>query len=393
MWSELCKSFLHLTRYALCQRRADVMLYYPRHFNRSADGHNPYFAPIVALCEEQGLKWIAIEEPDDATSCPRDERSIPGDAFFFLVTALRKVIRWFAPHATCYDIDRRVARIVDALTFHRLRARRYITISNSMLYVLSELNPNGRAYDLQHGVIYNGHGGYFTSADHLHKGIAQGRRGILLWGPLYREAFRRALTAEQFRRNVRVVGYPIPTASAQLSHSERRHIVISLQITADSEAWRTHSPLMLRHCLNQLRDCGYPVLLKHHPRFNNVADLTDILPTFPFASFTSQSLAELASAALLHITWSSTTTFEFANYGVPTFLLHDDLLPFGKTLFYDQYSYPLYRGMTLREVVETLTDSEQYAHACRSVKDWYDSAYAPFDRSLMTKILLCDEEN
>lgn len=381
-----------MTKHILLGKKTDVVLYCPQHFNRSTKGTNPYFDSIVEVCKENGVKYLIMEEPDSGTSNPRNPRYMKADAFFWIATIMRKLMRVTHKGKSVVEIDAKIAHIWDIVTFHKFRAKRYITISNSMINVLAELNSNGVVYDYQHGIIFNGHPGYFVERNKLAPSYAKSNRRVMLWGTLYRHAFDGALFKDELCKRIKVVGYPIQTSVIDIVYQERKYIVISLQITSDGEMWYKHSTKMLYECLEQLKQSGCKVLLKHHPRFNNEVDLNDVITKYPFVEFTSKSLVELVSLALFHITWSSTTSFEFANFGVPTYFLIDEVLPHGATIFYEQYHYPLYESMSLLEVMTRRTDKFVYTSDCKIVKEWYDSAYAPFDKKLMLKILVGDED-
>ena len=392
MFFNILYSFFQLTKHILLGKKTDVVLYCPQHFNRSTKGTNPYFDSIVEVCKENGVKYLIMEEPDSGTSNPRNPRYMKADAFFWIATIMRKLMRVTHKGKSVVEIDAKIAHIWDIVTFHKFRAKRYITISNSMINVLAELNSNGVVYDYQHGIIFNGHPGYFVERNKLAPSYAKSNRRVMLWGTLYRHAFDGALFKDELCKRIKVVGYPIQTSVIDIVYQERKYIVISLQITSDGEMWYKHSTKMLYECLEQLKQSGCKVLLKHHPRFNNEVDLNDVITKYPFVEFTSKSLVELVSLALFHITWSSTTSFEFANFGVPTYFLIDEVLPHGATIFYEQYHYPLYESMSLLEVMTRRTDKFVYTSDCKIVKEWYDSAYAPFDKKLMLKILVGDED-
>ncbi|WP_336594274.1 hypothetical protein [Bacteroides acidifaciens] len=392
MFFNILYSFFQLTKHILLGKKTDVVLYCPQHFNRSTKGTNPYFDSIVEVCKENGVKYLIMEEPDSGTSNPRNPRYMKADAFFWIATIMRKLMRVTHKGKSVVEIDAKIAHIWDIVTFHKFRAKRYITISNSMINVLAELNSNGVVYDYQHGIIFNGHPGYFVERNKLAPSYAKSNRRVMLWGTLYRHAFDGALFKDELCKRIKVVGYPIQTSVIDIVYQERKYIVISLQITSDGEMWYKHSTKMLYECLEQLKQSGCKVLLKHHPRFNNEVDLNDVITKYPFVEFTSKSLVELVSLALFHITWSSTTSFEFANFGVPTYFLIDEVLPHGATIFYEQYHYPLYESMSLLEVMARRTDKFVYTSDCKIVKEWYDSAYAPFDKKLMLKILVGDED-
>lgn len=380
-----------MTKYILLGKKIDIVLYYPQHFNRSTKGTNPYFDLIVEVCKENGVRYLIMEEPDSGTSNPRNPQCMKADAFFWIVTIMRKLMHTHKGKISV-EIDAKIAHIWDIVTFHKFRAKRYITISNSMINVLAELNPNGVVYDYQHGIIFNGHPGYFVEKNKLAPSYAKSNRRVMLWGTLYRHAFDRVLFKDELCKRIKVVGYPIRNSAVDVVYQKRECIVISLQITSDAEMWYKHSPKMLYDCLDQLDKWGYKVLLKHHPRFNNEVDLSDVTTKYPFVEFTTKTLIELVPSALFHITWSSTTSFEYANFGVPTYFLVDEVLPHGITIFYEQYRYPLYESMSLLEVVTRMTDEQVYKNDCKIVKEWYDSAYAPFDKQQILKILTGNED-
>ena len=392
MVCDLISSILSLGKHILLGKCPDVIFYSCQNFNRSKKGTNPYFELIIDVCKENGVKYIVMEEPDSVTSNPRDPQCIKADVFWGIVIIMRKLMRLIYKGNTSVVIDEKVAHVLDVLTFHAFRAKRYITISNSMIDVLSELNPNGIVYDYQHGIIFNGHPGYFVEKDIFLPSYTRHNRRVMIWGTLYRCAFDGVLSKEELYKRVKIVGYPIQTSQLTIKQQNRECIVISLQITSDGEIWYKHSTKMLYECLDQLDKLGRKVLLKHHPRFNNEVDLSDIIIKYPFVEFTSKPLVELVPLALFHITWSSTTSFEYANFSIPTFFLVDEMLPYGITIFYEQYHYPLYESMSLLEVVTRIADKQIYEEDCKIVKEWYDSAYAPFDKQQILKILTGNED-
>lgn len=81
---------------------------------------------------------------------------------------------------------------------------------------------------------------------------------------------------------------------------------------------------MLDEAVKEASNSGYFIKLKHHPRYNDVIDISDILEKYRNVEITTQSLDKLASKCLLHVTWYSTTVFEYASYGVPSYILSDE---------------------------------------------------------------------
>lgn len=385
---DLIVSFVDLTRHVIFAQRGKVLFYYPQHFNRSADGTNPFFDSMLESCERNGIAYKQIEEPDYGTDKPRNPKAIRGDFFLLTVWAVRKVVKTLFPSQDMVDNEVKVAKIVDVLFLGRLRYKKYITISGSMFHLFPHIMDGSDVYDMQHGILYKHHYTFFDEktlrlrpkfyAPHLH---------WLFWGEGYKDCFEKG--EERYLTNkCHVIGYPIPTRVIQRQVHDKT-LLVSLQLTNDASHERLLTlKNMLVETIEGLSECGVRILLKDHPRFNNCISLEDIYEQFANVEHTDCSLDELYGRVYLHVTYFSTTTFEFANYGVPTAFMHDEMS--GETLhrfFYEVYGYPLYEGMSVADVVKRLEDSENNASDSIAVKRWYDRFYSPFDEKEFIRII------
>lgn len=386
MLKGLIRSFFALGQQILRRDKFDVVFYYPRHFNRSADGTNPYFKPLIELCKSNSIKYIALEEP--APGYPSDNHSIKADVFVYFALVMHRIlinILGLSQH----EADKRIGKIIDALTFHCLRAKTYVTISNSMIDVLGELNPCGNVYDLQHGIIYYGHPGYFLSENELRPEFKISNRRVLLWGKLYKDNLWKLPGDIDSDNKFIVIGYPMYKKIHVASLMKDKIIIVSLQFTGDLlQEKENHLMEMLEQFAETAIKNGYSLILKHHPRFSEGIDLNPLLQKYKGRiKLTKGSLDELARKSMLHVTWGSTTTFEYASYGVPTLFLYDEVFDWATNLFYGQYSYPLYKGMNMKQVLNRISQPDDYTADCKAVRDWYESAYSPLNNDLLLKIL------
>lgn len=386
MLTDLILSFGEFGRQILRRNKPDVVFYYPRHFNRDADGTNPYFKPLIELCKNNSIKYIALEEP--AAGYPSDNHSIKADVLVYFALVMHRILINIMG-LSLHEADKRIGRLIDALTFHRLRAKTYITISNSMIDVLGELNPRGNVYDLQHGIIYYGHPGYFLSEKKLRPAFKIANRRVLLWGTLYKDNLRELPGGIDSDKKFIVAGYPLYKKIDATSTMKDKVIMVSLQFTCDISPEKAyHLKEMLERFADTAVNKGYSLILKHHPRFADEVDLNPLLQKYKGRiQLTKGSLDELARKSMLHVTWGSTTTFEYAAYGVPTFFLYDGGFDWATKLFYSQYSYPLYKGLNAEQVLNRISEPDDYTADCRTVKDWYESAYSPLNEDLLLKIL------
>jgi hypothetical protein len=386
MLKGLIRSFFALGRQILRGNKPDVVFYYPRHFNRTVDGTNPYFKPLIELCKNNSINYIALEEP--AAGYPSDSHSIKADVFVYFTLVMHRILM-NSRGLTQHEADKRIGKLIDVLTFHRLRAKTYITISNSMIDVLGELNPCGNVYDMQHGIIYCGHPGYFLSENELKPVFKIENRRVLLWGSLYKNNLRELPGDIDLDKKFIVAGYPLYKQIDATSTIKDKVIMVSLQFTGDISPEKSYH---LMEMLEQFADTAikedYSLILKHHPRFADEVDLNTLLQKYNGRIIlTKDSLDELARKSMLHVTWGSTTTFEYAAYGVPTFFLYDGVFDWASNLFYEQYLYPLYKGMSAEQVLNRISESEDYIADCKAVKVWYEAAYSPLNEDLLLKIL------
>ena len=130
----------------------------------------------------------------------------------------------------------------------------------------------------------------------------------------------------------------------------------------------------------------YKCYVKHHPRFNNVRDLSEFYAKFPQVSETKAPWPELYDKMALHVTFNSTVTFDCASHGVPTFLVD---LPSAKIIMRDfyksDYNYPLY-DKTIGEILEM-----PHKEVREIILKWYHDFYTPFSEANCLALLRGDK--
>lgn len=384
------KSFIDLTKYILFSRKSDVIFFYPQHFNRSKEGDNPYFRPIVNLCKEIQLDVLLIEEPDLSSTCyPRDSKALKFDLITVVEILTRKLLFKIHPSYSQETIDGYVAKIFSIITFNKFKVKCIFTISNSNIRFLSSINNSVNIYDLQHGIIYSGHSGYFNKKGELHNVLKRPNVKILIWGDLYKNNINQFPGSVKCEDKFIVVGYPLYKRIEMNELFAEKKILISLQITSDISKEISYGILeMLEEFASEAISKGYYLILKHHPRFNNEVDLNPLMEKFNGnIEISTETIDSLSKIIKLQVTWGSTTALEYAAYGIPTYFLRDDRFDWATEIFYGQYKYPLYNNMSASEVLERI-DSDALYHEDRAIiKEWYESAYSPFNNELMVKIL------
>jgi len=363
----------------------NLLFYYPQHFNRSEEGTNPFFDKLLEICDRNNICYDLMEEPDRETNKPRNSSAKKGDIFFWTVTVIRKILSKTFSSKDFYVREKVTARLLNLITFGHYKYRRYITISGSMYHLFANLNPRAKVYDLQHGILYKQHPTFFKDR-HLRPQFFKANLHFLFWGNGYERTFVKG-DEEILAGRTHIVGYPIPTAQQVNLQNEDHTIIVSLQFTHDiDEDGLKQDKQILADFLASTESSGYKVLLKHHPRFNNAIYIDDLLSRYTHAELTNQPLDELVSKVRLHVTYFSTTAFEYAQQGIPTYFLPSQ----GRELyelFYTEYNYPLYQGMEIGAVLTRLEDKEAYAADSATVYDWYERFYSPLDEKLFLELI------
>lgn len=383
---DLFISFWQFTTKVILVNRPKVLFYYPQHFNRSAEGTNPFFDPMLVACEKNGISYLLIEEPDYGTDKPRNPKAIRGDAFFWLITILRKIAHVIYSGEDIYQNEEHIAKWINIITFSRLKCRNYVTISGSMQTLFSKIGGKCRAFDMQHGILENSNPGWFESKGKLKDCFKDPNIHWIVWGNGYKKSLMKGGDIN-FGERIHVVGYPITTTKEAAEISFGKHILFSLQITCDTKHVELEKAVW-ESALQQLSGKGVKVLIKHHPRFNNATSIDDWFVRYPFCELTNKSISELLPEVMLQLTIHSTTTFEYAEHGVPTFFIDFENKTLMKgALFYSEYNYPLYHDMTLNEVVNRLENLTNRTQDGLTIRKWYHDFYSDFNASEFLRLI------
>lgn len=382
-------SFWDITRHIILSQKGDVLFFYPQHFNRSKNGTNLFFDSMLEACEKNGVRYKVIEEPDGGTDKARNRQAIKGDFLYLLVIVLRKIAHLLYPSNDVYQNERPIARWFNIITLGKLRYRRYVTISGSMQTLFVQMSPGCKALDIQHGILDNHNPGWFTDEGKLKQCFHNSSIQWMVWGKGYKECFTKG-EQDMFEGRVHVVGYPIKNVQIETmcSRDSKRYVLVSLQLTKDgNKEWTENYMEMLSNTLSELKGCNVKVLLKHHPRFNNAVDLSPIVSKYDFVEYTTESLDALSAKILIQVTYHSTTAYEYAQIGIPSYFIHSPQMHRSIELFYDTYHYPIYENQSLSDVIERLQNEQNYQADSGKVKKWYKDFYSDFDENCFLNLI------
>jgi hypothetical protein len=369
----------------------DVIFYYPQHFNRSKNGTNPFFDPLIDLCKQNKLSYLLIEEPDRGTAFPRNRKAYRFDFYFYLILLLRKMMPLlFFKHFE--NREQWIGKVFKNLTLGKFSAKTVFTISNSMGGVLRGYCPNARIIDYQHGIISKKQPGFFINGQ-APAHILVNTKEVAVWGKGFQKIFDQDKL--YYENKVHVLGYH-QSVDKTVTNYKSNKILFTLQLMPDFGVKLNNE--MLAKIDSELRKINAlslenrpQIILRNHPRHNNAVDLNILINKFDFVSLMPEKEILTPTDYLLHVTFYSTTAFEMAIQGVPTYFLVTENIINGKTEFLNDYQYPINQNFTLEELWSTYKNDEKvWVEHSGLVKKWSKYFFEPFNKDLFLDLVKHD---
>ena len=367
----IIRSFLFFLSTLIRKKKYDVIFYYPQHFNRSLDGENVFFKDLLLTCVNNRISYVIFEEPDFTTSSKRSSVAIPFDFLYLLIVFLRKI---YGVSLSPVLKDQKIGRIINKLFFRRIHFKKYITISQSMLSIFRGIREDVELYDLQHGIIYNNKKNYLVNGIADDNLVLNDTR-LLVNGKGYKDLLISNDRSDYFKTHTFILGSHI--FSSKISHVNfNNKILITLQFTRD------HSEQENNILLEELETFilsleGVMFYLKHHPRFNNEVDLSNIF-SLPNVCSAPIDLNECFEVCSLHATFYSSCVFDAAISGIPTVFINS-IINFN--MFSDDFGYPFSNS------VSDFRDLIVYQESSRVVQEWASKYYMSFNQSDFIKLM------
>lgn len=371
----------------------DVVFYYPQHFNRGKNNTNPFFDPLIEVCEKYGLRYKVLEEPDSKTKKPKNPKAFDFSFLTYLIQFFRYLIPKFF-FKTFREKEKFIGFCISILTLNRFKAKNYITISNAKVNFLTGLNKNSRVIDLQHGVIYSFHPGYFYKDSCLLDELTDKRIFFMVFGKSYAEMFFKNNRNFRYdiKNRVKVIGTGLGLSDVFDIEKKFITVLYSLQMTADFGIEKVlieknNLILFLKDVSSFFIEKDLQLHLKHHPRFNDIIDLSDIEREFSFVKFTNKEIDINEDNIFLHITNNSTVTFDLGKQGIPTFFINQNSPELVDNIFKNEYCYPLEYYSVTEMICIYLENKELYYNDSEKVKNWCADYYQPFDEKIFIESL------
>lgn len=364
-------------------------------FLRTAKKTDPFYDPIIRAIEGiKGVDWnVFLWDKGVECGYPNERLSdyLVLERVGIWFYKLCHIFAWRLPSWKIYRLFGILSRPFFAKKF---AADVVITQAGQFAEVFDGLLPKARIVDIQHGVIYSKHNGYFDETKRLLP-IYQActNREFWVYGQGYADCFfKHPDNDNDLQGRVKVVGDVIRAGEdidrkEQVEHVEKKLIVIASQMTTDFPRETLEE---LKKMYEEVFDAcpyGKKLVFRHHPRFGNCIDLSDWRDKYANVNFDdNREWREVFAEAVCLVTVHSTTAFDAAAYGVPIVFLDERRVDWPNVMK-GEFEYP-YPNMTISELCG-MGDSE-WNDVSYAVRKWYARYYEQFDADRCLK-LLCNE--
>ena len=366
----------------------DIIFYYPQHFNRNKKGENPFFAPLINICKSKNIRYLMIEEPDNKTLFPSNKEVIQFDIYFYIILMLRKII----PLSLFTNSEKKeqwIGYFIRKITFCKFQAKTILTLSNCMGGFWRGYNPKARIIDYQHGIINKNQTGFFNKGK-VPAHIIENNKEVAVWGKGFYEIFNQ--NKIYYNKKVHILGYAHCIQNQEKNTKHQNKIIFSLQFvpecntTLKKEMTNEIEKILVE--INTLPNEEKPnIFFMNHPRNNNIQELNDIIKKYKFVSILPHNELAYKENYLLHLTFYSTTTFEMALKGIPTYFLSSKNILENK-IFLKDYKYPINQNTSFKELVSIYQKDKKTRRLHGDlVKKWSSHYFQPLNQNVFFKLL------
>ncbi|MBT3417369.1 MAG: hypothetical protein HN427_01190 [Flavobacteriales bacterium] len=347
----------------------DVVFYAPTHFNRGENNENLLFEPLLRACRNNNISFIVFEEPSSSSTILRNNKSIPFDFMYYLIIFFRKLFR---KEKDIIVIENKIGRFLSKTFFCNFKYKNYIVLSKSMISVFSSINKGSKLFDLQHGIIHTNKSDYFSNNIISHH-LTANKVSLLLSGIGFKNILLKNSDCDFIKNYANVIG--VNKKKFLFHHSSNKNILVTLQFTEDHTQIQNNSLLEgLLAFIDKHKD--FTFYLRNHPRFNNEVDLS-VLFEKENTQISQSLLSDCFNQCSIHLTAYSTTTFECANFGIPTIFLNP--LKGDFNMFETNFYYPLKNDLNYIE--------QHYLECSDLVRKWESEYYSTFDEQKFISLL------
>jgi len=360
------KSIIFFIKLIFIPIKVDFVLISLNHFNR-ANGKNSFMAPIQADLIKFNKSFLYLEDTDlkgAYNKFPREESAIGFEFITFCLIVLKKI-------GISHNSSIKILKVV---FFRNLEYKYLINMAGYTLSLFSTMFPTRLHFELQHGLIFNNREWWMLNEWNKHQNC-----GILLHGKGFKEVL---LSNKDYNlkdnsklliagiNQEKILFYP---------DNLSRNIIFTEQITIDNKKYEINEYIEFFHSIltrsaEFMKSNNINIFVKTHPRIPN--QLAHRYREFDFIK-DFNDLKKLESNALLaHLTFNSSSVFEFSLKGIPSILIDGFTRRDPKFLF-DVYKMPsrdlvVNNDNLLQDRISFLFDDYFFKRKSLELKEWAD---------------------
>lgn len=182
-----------------------------------------------------------------------------------------------------------------------------------------------------------------------------------------------------YPHHTQVIGVPVKQ-SGQTHNTFNNNVLVTLQFTAGDYVdfqelfYKYLADLFERHRQFFLEN-QITLYLKNHPRYDGTPDISPFF-NYPFVKTINLANDECYKLCSVNLTYHSTTLFEAAQHGIPTYIINDAL---SNNIYYDEFDYPVANKIGFTDFLLELMQEKIYQKFSAAVINWNQQYYMPLD--------------
>jgi hypothetical protein len=287
-------------------------------------------APIQADLNKAKKSFLYFEDTDlkgAYNKFPREEGAVGFEFVTFCLITLKKI---GISHNSSI-------RILKAVFFRNLEYKYLINMAGYTLSFFSKMFPTRQHFELQHGLIFNNREWWMLNEWNKYQNC-----GILLHGKGFREVLLSNKDYNLKNNSKLLVAGINQEKILYYPDNQSRNIIFTEQITIDNTQLEINEYIdffqsILARSAEFMKSNNINIFVKAHPRIPN--QLAHRYSEFDFVKDFNDLKKSESNALLAHLTFNSSSVFEFSLKGIPSILI-DGLSRRDPAFLFDIYKMP-----------------------------------------------------
>jgi hypothetical protein len=372
----LLKSAIFFFKLIFFKIEVEYIIIYLNHFNRHQSQNN-FLRPFINLLNMQNKSYLLLEDTDLKGAYSSFERSNIAIYFDFITLCYIFLLKLGISKVNS-------ARLLKKIFFRNLSYTYLINMAGYTLDLFCEMFPQKNNYELQHGLVFNNRewwmldrwNKYDNAGIILH---GRGSKNLVIENKDYKTKDESKIIISGFQNN-KILFTGDNTSNI---------IIFTEQITLDNtekeiSEYINYFETLFISLNNFIKDQNIKIFIKAHPRRPNsfIEKYKNFSHVHNLEKFNSNK------PVLAHLTFNSSSVFEFASAGIPSIIING--LQRRNPKFLNKiYKMPcdnlvVNQPIEFENAIKFLKHDASYACCCTEFREWSQSFNEPFDDSIFS---------